>query len=222
LKRCGEVRFRCHDGTGKARHAQAEHRGNCAAHREVAALPRRPWRAQECKGQGGKGKRIDRRHQAVVHLGAELPRHLLVKRVIHWRHHQFPEISFTNSVGDVLAAIGELRHIESVAAERHHGGVGLARLETLQIAVFQNQERTILVLQHRAMVGNDGDALFGIATIINKNPDQQSAGLTLPDADSQVLIELSEAAGLQDIRQNVGGDLGVPALQPAHTIRCQI
>ena len=69
------------------------------------------------------------------------------------------------------------------------------------------------------MVGDDGDALLRVALIVDEDAGEDAAGQTLADADGQVLIELGEAAGLQNVGQHVGGDLGVPLLDnPAHAV----
>ena len=68
------------------------------------------------------------------------------------------------------------------------------------------------------MVGNDADTFLGIAPIIDENADKYAAGLPFSNADRQVLIELSEAAGLQNIGQHIRGDFGIPLLQAAHAV----
>ena len=55
-----------------------------------------------------------------------------------------------------------------------------------------------------------------------KIADQQAARLPFANADGQVLVELGEAAGLQDVGQHVGGDFGVPLLEPAHAVGGEI
>jgi hypothetical protein len=42
------------------------------------------------------------------------------------------------------------------------------------------------------------------------------------DPDRQVLVELGEAAGLEDVGEHVGGDLGVPLLDPPHAVGGEI
>ena len=49
------------------------------------------------------------------------------------------------------------------------------------------------------MVGDDADALLGIAAVVDEDAGEQAAGLALADADGQILVELREAAGLQDV-----------------------
>ena len=72
------------------------------------------------------------------------------------------------------------------------------------------------------MVGDDGDAFLGIAAVVDEDAGEHAAGLPLADADRQVLVELGEAAGLQDVGQHVGGDLGVPLLHAAHAVGREI
>ena len=72
------------------------------------------------------------------------------------------------------------------------------------------------------MVGNDGDAFLGVAAIIDKNAGEHAARLTLANADGQVLIERGKAAGLQNVGEHVGGDLGVPLLDAAHAVGRQV
>ena len=54
-------------------------------------------------------------------------------------------------------------------------------------------------------------AFLGIAAVVDEDADQQAAGLAFANADRQVLLELREAARLQDVGEDVGGDLAVPA-----------
>ena len=61
-----------HDRAGESGHAQAEHREDRAADRKIAALARGARRAEKRKGQRREGKRIDRRHEAIMQFGAEL------------------------------------------------------------------------------------------------------------------------------------------------------
>ena len=69
-----------------------------AADRKIAALARGARRAEEREGQRREGKRIDRRHEAVMQLGAELAGQLLVDRIVRGRREQLPEIAFANAV----------------------------------------------------------------------------------------------------------------------------
>src|SRR5205807_4748912 len=61
--------------------------------RSIAALARGARRAEEGKGEGRERKRIDRRHEAIMQLGEELARQLLIGLVVLVRPHQFPERS---------------------------------------------------------------------------------------------------------------------------------
>ena len=60
-----------------------------------------------------------------------------------------------------------------------------------------------------SVVGNDADPLLWIAAVVNEDPYKEATGLTLPNANRQIWIELRKPAGLQNIRQNIGGDFGV-------------
>ena len=55
-----------------------------------------------------------------------------------------------------------------------------------------------------------------------KMPDEHAAGQAFADPDRQVLVELGEAAGLQDVGQDVGGDFGIPLLDSAHAVGGEI
>ncbi len=123
---------------------------------------------------------------------------------------------------DVVALVGEFRHVEGVTAERHQRRIALAGLEALEIAVLEDQERAAVVLHDRSMVGDDADAFLGIAAVVDEDAGEQAAGLPLPDPDGQVLVELGEAAGLQDVGQHVGGDFGIPLLDAAHAVGREI
>ena len=162
-------RFHRHDRAGESRHAQAEHRQDRAADRKIAALARGARRAEKGKGQDREGEGIDRRHEAVMQFGAELSGQLLEDRIVLRGRNQLPEIAFANSERDVAAAIGEFRHVEGIAAERHQRRIALSGLETFEIAVFEHQIGAALVLQHRAVVGDDGDALLRIAAIVDED-----------------------------------------------------
>ena len=74
----------------------------------------------------------------------------------------------------------------------------------------------------RAVVGDDGDALLRIAAVVDEDAGEHAAGLPLANADGQVLVELGEAAGLQDVGQHVGGDFGIPLLEAAHAVGREI
>ena len=97
LHKCRGRRFHRHDRAGKSGHAQAEHREDRAADREVAALARGARRAEKGKGQHREGERIDRRHEAVMQFGAELAGQLLVDRIVCRGRDQFPQIALANS-----------------------------------------------------------------------------------------------------------------------------
>src|SRR5205807_5832103 len=114
--------------------------------------------AEKGEGERGKGERIDRRHEAVMQLGAKLSGHILVDRIVFGRRNQLPQITFTDTQRDVVALIGEFRHVERITAERDQRRIAFADLETLEIAVLQNQKRATLVLHYRSMIGDDADA----------------------------------------------------------------
>src|SRR6202020_3409596 len=138
------------------------YRKNCAAHRKVSALARRAWRAEKGKGERGKGKGIDRRHEAIMQFGAKLSRQLLIDRVRIFRRQQFPEVALANPQRDVMSLIGELRHVEAIAAERDQRRIAFPDFEAFEISVLENQERAALVLHDCAVIGHDADALLGI------------------------------------------------------------
>src|SRR5580692_4842202 len=129
-----------------------------------------------------------------MQLGAKLSGQLLIDRVRILGVQQFPEVTLANAERDIVALVGELRHIEAVAAERHQRRIALADFETLEISVLENQERAALVFHHRAVIGDDADALLWIAPVVDENADEQTARLPLTDSDGQVLVQLGEAA----------------------------
>jgi hypothetical protein len=45
------------------------------------------------------------------------------------------------------------------------------------------------------VIGDDGDAFLGVATVIDEDADQQATRLSFANADRQVLVELCEPAG---------------------------
>ena len=157
-----------------------------------------------------------------MQLSAKLPGQLLEDRIVLRGRNQLPEIAFANSQCDVAAVIGEFRHVEGIAGECHQRRIALSRLETFEVAVLQHQIGAVLVLQHRAMIGNDGDALLGIAAVVDEDAGENAAGLPFPDTNRQVLVELGETSGLQDVGQHVGRDLGVPLLDAAQAVGSKI
>ena len=157
-----------------------------------------------------------------MQLGAKLPGSILVARIVHGRRKQFPKITLTDTQRDVVALIGEFRHVERITAERDQRRIAFADFEALEITVFQNQKRATLVLHHRAMIGDDADAFVRIAAVVDEDSGEQATGLPLANPNRQVLIELREAAGLQNVGEHVGGDVGVPLLQPPHAVRGEI
>src|SRR5260370_34644028 len=143
-------------------------------------------------------KRIDRRHETIMQLGAELSGQLHVDRIVGKRREQFPKVTFANAQSDVASLIREFRHVERITTERHQRGILLAGFEAFEISVLKYQKRSALVFQDRAMVGDDADTFLWVTAVIDEDADQHAAGLPLANTDGQVLIELSETAGLQD------------------------
>ncbi len=215
-------RFNRHDRAGESRHAQPEHREDGAPDRKIAALPRGARRAEKCERQGCECERIDRRHETIVQLGAELSSQIAIDRVVRSRPDQFPEIPFANPERDVAALLGEFRHIEGIAAERDQRRIVFAGFEAFEIAVLKHKIRSALVLKNGAVIGDDGDAFLRVAPVVDKNAGEHAARLTFADADGQVLVELGEAAGLQDVGEHIRGDLGIPMLDAAHPVRGEI
>ncbi len=68
-----------------------------------------------------------------------------------------------------MALVGELGHVEAIAAERNQRRIAFADFEAFEISVLENQERTAFVLHDRAVIGHDADALLGIAAVIDEN-----------------------------------------------------
>src|SRR6185437_1026374 len=98
---------------GESGHAQSEDRQDGSADGEVPTLARGARRAEKRKCQRGKREGIDRRHEAVMQLGAELPGQLLVDRVVLVRVQKLPEITLANAQRDI-AVLREFRHVEGV------------------------------------------------------------------------------------------------------------
>ncbi len=63
---------------------------------------------------------------------------------------------------------------------------------------------------------------FGSRRSSMKIPRISAAGLPFPNPDDEVLVELREASGLQDIGQDVRGDLGTPTVGAPHALRREI
>ncbi len=98
----------------------------------------------------------------------------------------------------------------------------LAVFEALEIAVFENQKRAAIVFQDRSMVGDDADAFLRIAAVIDEDADQQAARAAFANPHRQVLVELGETSGLQDVGEHVRGDVRIPLLEAPHAVRSQI
>src|SRR6266478_2104198 len=177
---------------------------NRAADRKVAALTRGSRRAKKGECQRGKSEGVDRRQETVMQLGAKLSGILLVDQIAVARCKQLPEITLADAERDVMALIGEFRHVERVTAERDQRRIALSRLETFHVSIFENQERAVAVFHHSSALGDNADPFLWIAAIVDEDADEQAAGLPLANPDGQVRVELRKAAGLQDIRQHVG------------------
>ena len=117
------------------------------------------------------------------------------------------------------APAADLAHVERVLLEHDQGRIAPACLEALQVAVFQDQERAIVVLQDCAALGDDRDTLLRIAPVVDENSDQQPLGLPFAHPQGEVALDLDEFAGLQHVAEHVGRNLALPGLEPAQAVR---
>src|ERR1700733_14033116 len=88
--------------------------------------------------------------------------------------------------------------------------------------ILEKYKLPLFVFHHRAMVGDDADALLRIAAVVNENAEDLATGLPFPNPDDEILVKLRETAGLQNIGQDVRGDLGAPSVGAPHALRSQI
>src|ERR1035441_5669791 len=88
--------------------------------------------------------------------------------------------------------------------------------------ILENQKRPLLVFHHRAMVGDDADPLFRIAAVVDENAEDLAARLPFPNPDDEILVKLREASRLQNIRQDIRGDLGTPTVGAPHALWSEI
>ena len=118
--------------------------------------------------------------------------------------------------------IGEFRHVERIAVECHQRRIALAGLEALQIAVFENQKEPLSFFSTVPWSAMMLTRSFGSRRSSMKMPASRPPGWRSRMRIVRFVIELREAAGLQNVGQNVGGDLGVPLLEPAHAVGREI
>src|SRR3981081_3210135 len=82
--------------------------------------------------------------------------------------------------------------------------------------------RSVIILDDPAMIGGNCDAHTGIAPIVDEDVLEQTVRLAFLEPDRKILVDLSEALGLQKIGDLVGGYFGFPPLQPTHAVWCKI
>ena len=123
-----------------------------------------------CRGRqrsGRRTRRIDRRQEAVMQLGAKLPGQLLEDRiVVRGRNH--PRDSVRELVG-IAAAIGEFRHVEGIAGECHQRRIALSASKRSRLP-SSAPDRSRSRSSAPCLVGNDGDALPGSRRSSTKMP----------------------------------------------------
>ena len=154
-----------------------------------------------------------------MELGAELSGLVLEQLIAGAGCNQLPEIALAHGILDDLTSAGELRQVEGVAIENDHVGIALLCLVPLDAAIFQNQEAAVCVLHHLAALGNDGDALRGIAAVVHQQAHQKTVGPAFTDVESEALFDRGEAAGLHDVADQIGAHLGDPPAQHPKTFR---
>ena len=77
------------------------------------------------------------------------------------------------------------------------------------------EEGAVVVLHDLALLGDDGDALLGIAPVVDEDADQQAVGPALADVEGEAPLDRGEAAGLHDVGDEIGAHLGRPVAQLA-------
>ena len=137
-------------GGDESDQAQQAYPADRADHRHGAALPVGARGAKIGEGDDGEGDRVERSHQPVMQLGAELSRLLDIELVIRIRPKELPEIALADRIFHRLRAAGELRQIERIAVEHHHCRVALIGGVALHDALLQDQERAGVVVDQLA------------------------------------------------------------------------
>ncbi len=188
---------------GKSRDPHHQDAQQQARNREIPALSRGARHSQERKGHQREDNRVQRRENAVVEFGTKLTRRLDVQGIIGHRRDQLRRQPLRHVVGDTLRAARELGHVEGIALEGDQRRLALADLEPLQVTVFQNDERTAVVLDDGAVIGHDVDPLGGVTLVVDEHADQHAAGTALLNAQGE-LAQLDELPGLDHVRQHVG------------------
>ena len=98
----------------------------------------------------------------------------------------------------------------------------MLRLVPLNAAVLQQQVAAVFVLHHLAELGHDGDANRGVAAVVHQQPGQEPVGPAFANVEGETLFDGGEAAGLDDVADEIGAHLGDPAAQQPQTFRRDI
>ena len=210
------------DDADEADKPQQRHGADHAEQRQRAALPRGLWRPEEGVGEDDEGDRIKRRRQPIMQLRSILVRLRRIERIVGPRPQQFPDVFLAHGIDDVLRAAGELRKIERVAIESHDARIALAGFEPLDAAAFEHQERALVVLHDLALLGEIGGMFIGIAAVVDENADQETVRPAVCDVESEIAADRREAAGLNDIGEDVGAHLRTPVTQFTQAARRDI
>ena len=77
----------------------------------------------------------------------------------------------------------------------------------------QDQERALVVLHDLALLGEIGGVFIGVAAVVDEDADQETVRPAVRNVESEIAADRGEAAGLNDIGQNVGAHLRTPVTQ---------
>src|SRR4030095_12185715 len=121
-----------------------------------------------------------------------------VRLVLRIGKQQLPEISFPDRILYSLSRAGELREVERIAVERHHGGIALAGLVPLHIPFLQYAVGAATRVPQFANLCKHGDALIGVPPVVEKDASKLSVWAALANVDGYAGFHSSEEARLKD------------------------
>ena len=85
----------------------------------------------------------------------------------------------------------------------------------LHAAAFEHEIDAAVVLEDLALLGENRHAVLGIALVVDEDAEQLAVRPPLADVQHQAAFDAGEAAGLNDVADEIGADLGRPVPQLA-------
>src|SRR5262245_40236968 len=157
-----------------------------------------------------------------MQLGAELAGLLDIALILRIGEQQLPEISLADRVFHGLSAACELRQVKGVTVKRDHSGIALPRFVPLHYALLQDQECAAAVVQQFTDLGQYGDALVRVSSIVEKNAGELPVRASLANMDCHAGFDRPEAARLDNGSHNIRAHLGYPVAEHAQALGCEI